>query len=100
MKKRETNLPLLKRIFLQELAYTNCWTSIKKNFQHSKLAHYQLSIVTFLLLRHGALDTHRVEGTVDEGERDGEEGRGEEVRQVGTLRGSHAHGELNGEKAK
>src|SRR5712692_3805653 len=95
MKKRETNLPLSKHSFLHELPYTNCWTSIKKNFQHCKL-----STVTFLLLRHGALDAHAVERAVDEGEGNGEEGRGEDVCQSAALRGGQSHGEFDGEKAE
>jgi hypothetical protein len=95
MKKRETNLPLSKHNFLHKLPYTNCWTSIKKNFQHCKP-----STVTFLLLRGGAADAHGIERAVDEGEGNGKESRGEDVRQVGTLRGGHAHGKLHGQKAK
>ena len=58
------------------------------------------SVPPFALVCGGAADAHAVERTVDEGEGNGEEGRGEDVRQVGALRGSHAHGKLNGQKAK
>jgi hypothetical protein len=33
MKKRERNLPLSKRRFLQELLYTNRWGHVNQNFQ-------------------------------------------------------------------
>jgi len=45
-------------------------------------------------------DAHAVEGAIDEEEGDGEEDRGEDVRQVGALRSGELHGELDGQQAE
>src|SRR5260370_30078395 len=53
-----------------------------------------------IVLGSGAFDAHPVERTVDEEERNDEEGGGENVRQAAALRGSQLHGKLDGEQAE
>src|SRR5260370_7025850 len=53
-----------------------------------------------IVLGSGAFDAHPVERTVDEEERNDEEGGGENVRQAAALRGSQLHGKLDAEQAE